>query len=165
MEFFDTTPSGVIINRCINDVDKVDYVIPWMIGFFLNAAFNFVGAFILTAFVSPLVLVFIIIGFASLSKSFKNYIKTAIELKRIVQISMSPMISRCSEFIEGVTVIRNYHKRSDFMKKYAVRADVHHNAYLHDELANTWLRWRVELMLSVFVGFMVLTVIFNKEYP
>jgi ABC-type multidrug transport system fused ATPase/permease subunit len=135
-----------------------------MAGFFLNGFFNFIGAFVLTSFVSPLVLIFIIIGFATLTKSFKNYLKAAIELKRIVQISMSPMISRCSEFIEGVTVIRNYNKRADFMKKYAERADVHHNAYLHDDLANTWLRWRVELMLSIFIGCTVLTVIFNKKY-
>ena len=39
MSFFDTTPSGVIINRCINDVDIIDYSIPNMAGFFLVAIF------------------------------------------------------------------------------------------------------------------------------
>jgi ABC-type multidrug transport system fused ATPase/permease subunit len=136
-----------------------------MVGFFLNTGFNFLGAFVLTSFVSPLVIVFIFLGFLVLGRGFRKYIKTTTELKRIVQISVSPMISRCSEFIEGVTVIRNYNKRADFMKKYAVKADIHHNAFLHDELANTWLRWRVDIMLCLVVGCTVLTVIFNKKYP
>jgi ABC-type multidrug transport system fused ATPase/permease subunit len=118
MSFFDTTPSGVIINRCTNDVDQLDYNIPWMMSFFLNTAFDYAGALILTAVVSPVVIVFIVIALIIVSRSFTKYIRTTIELKRLVQLSAAPVISLSSELIEGVTIVRNYNKRKDLLKKY-----------------------------------------------
>ena len=133
-----------------------------MAGFFLVSFVQFFGAVVLVSFVSPLVIIFVILGFLLISKSFTRYNLASIELKRIVTITMSPMISRCSEFIDGVTIIRNYNKRANFMKKFAERADIHHSAYMHEESTNFWLRFRVELTLVILVTCTVFTVIINK---
>jgi ATP-binding cassette, subfamily C (CFTR/MRP), member 1 len=110
MNFFDTTPIGVIINRCTSDVDQLDFNIPWMLSFFISTAFHYAGALILTAIISPSVIIFLFIALLLLAKSFMKYMRTTIELKRLVQISMAPMLSLSNELIEGVTVIRNYNK-------------------------------------------------------
>jgi ABC-type multidrug transport system fused ATPase/permease subunit len=133
MSFFDTTPSGVIINRCTNDVDQLDYHIPWMAAFFLNTGFNYIGTLILTASVNWIVLVLILGAAYVLSRQFKRYVMTSVELKRIIQLSAAPLLSLSSELIDGVVVVRTYKKKQDMLKKFQVKADVHHNAIFHDE--------------------------------
>jgi ABC-type multidrug transport system fused ATPase/permease subunit len=118
----------------------------------------------LVSFISPLVVVLIIFGLSLIVKSFNRYNKSSVELKRIVQISVSPMISRCSEFIDGVTIIRGYNKRAEFMRKYGEKADIHHNAHVHEECTNFWLRFRVETTVLLVVACTIFTVIFNKKY-
>jgi len=118
MSFFDTTPSGVIINRCTNDVDQLDYNIPWMMAFFLNTAFNYLGTLILTASVNWIVLILIVLAVYVLSKWFKRYVVTTVELKRLIQLSAAPMLSLSSELIEGVVIVRNYHKKEDMLRKF-----------------------------------------------
>lgn len=165
MSFFDTTPSGVIINRCTNDVDQLDYNIPWMMSFFLNTGFNFAGALILTSVVSPIVIVFIFIALVIVSRSFTRYIKTTIELKRLVQLSAAPVISLSSELIEGVTIIRNYNKRKDLLVKYKERADKHHKAFFHDEQLSLWIRCRIEWCLALVVSCTIFTIVLSRKYP
>lgn len=164
MSFFDTTPSGVIINRCVSDIDQIDFAIPFMIGFFMTSFFNLIAAIILVSVFSPLIIVFVVTGFLILRNSFRRYFTTAVELKRLASISMSPMISKCSEFIEGVTIIRTYNKRDSFMSKFTNAADIHHTAFLNEEISNTWLRFRVDLMLIVVVALTILTVIINTKF-
>ena len=165
MSFFDTTPSGVIINRCTNDVDQLDYNVPFMSGFFLNTAFNFAGALILTSVISPLVIVFIFIALVIISRSFGKYIRTTIELKRLVQISAAPVISLSSELIEGVAVIRSYNKKEDLLKKYQERADKHHKAFYHDEQLVMWIRARIEWSLALVVSCTIFTIVLSRKFP
>jgi ABC-type multidrug transport system fused ATPase/permease subunit len=165
MSFFDTTPSGVIINRCTNDVDQLDYNIPWMMSFFLNTGFNFLGAMVLTAVASPIVIVFIVIALVIVYRSFVKYIKTTIEIKRLVQLSAAPVISLSSELIEGVTIIRNYNKRKDMLKKYQQRADKHHKAFFHDEQLSLWIRCRIEWCLALVVSCTIFSIVLSRKFP
>lgn len=164
MSFFDTTPSGVIINRCVSDIDQIDFAIPFMLGFFMTSFFNMLAAVILVSVFSPLIVLFVVVGFSMLRRSFDKYFRTAVELKRLASVSTSPMISKCSEFIEGVTVIRTYNKRDDFMRKFTNAADTHHTAFLNEEMSNTWLRFRVDAMLIVVVALTILTVVINTQF-
>jgi ABC-type multidrug transport system fused ATPase/permease subunit len=165
MSFFDTTPSGVVINRCTNDVDQLDFNIPWMMSFFLNTGFDYAGALILTAVVSPVVLIFILIALIYISRSLVKYMKTTIELKRLVQLSAAPVISLSSELIQGVTIIRNYNKKKDMLKKYKIRADKHHKAFFHDEELVLWIRSRIEWCLAVVIASTVFVLVLSRKYP
>lgn len=164
MSFFDTTPSGVIINRCTNDVDQLDFNIPWMMSFFLNTGFDFAGALILTSIVSPAVIIFIFIALFFISRAFIKYMKTTIELKRLVQLSAAPVISLSSELIQGVSVIRNYNKKKDMIKKYQKRADKHHKAFFHDEELVLWIRSRIEGWLAIVISCTVFTMVLSRKY-
>ena len=165
MSFFDTTPSGVIINRCTNDVDQLDFEIPWQISFLFNTIFNYAGALILTAVISPIVILFILIALISLYKSFSLYMNVSIELKRMIQVSAAPMISLASELIEGVIVIRNYNKRGDMLVKYAEKSDDHHSVFFHDQQLNLWIRSRMEYYLAFVVSFTMFSIVVSRQIP
>lgn len=118
MSFFDTTPSGVIINRCSGDLDQLDFNVPFMLAFFLNAIFIYSGALILISVINFYLLIFLAVSFIFVAMRFKQFIITAIELKRIIQLSLAPILSLSNELIDGVVVIRAYGKKGDILKKY-----------------------------------------------
>lgn len=164
MSFFDTTPTGVIINRITSDVDKIDFLIPLKSCIFLNVSFTFMGSLILAVVVSPPVIILIIISFVIIIKNFVKYLKVGIELERLHQISNSPLISASSEFINGAVIIRNYGKREEMLKKYDKLADVNHSAFLHDRFATLWIRLRVEFTFAFIVVFTIFSVVLDKKY-
>ena len=164
MSFFDTTPSGVIINRCTSDVGELDYTIPWFLSFFLNIGFNFFGVIILTSIASPITIIFIVIGLALLVGSFKGYLIANMELKRLNQLSISPLVSLASEFIEGSTVIRVYGKGNAMLRKYQKYADYYHSSLMHINRTNVWFRSKIEFMLSVVAVVVIMVFVINSGY-
>ena len=165
MSFFDTTPSGVIINRCTSDVDQLDFNIPFMMAFFLNTGFTYLGSLILAAAVNWYLLVFIVISFYYLGKRFREFVVTTIELKRIIQLSLAPILSLSNELIDGVVVIRAYNKKKDILKKYQSKADLHHTAVFHDEQLCLWIRTRSEWFLSLVLSLCLFMFVAARQFP
>lgn len=60
MSFFDTTPSGRIVNRFSKDLDTLDTVIPMIVGMFLNCFFQTVSTILVISFSTPMFLVVIL---------------------------------------------------------------------------------------------------------
>lgn len=163
MSFFDTTPSGVIINRCSNDVDQLDFIIPMMNSFFLNMIFSYIGSLVLAAIVSPIIILFVALGLLVISKSLVRYFKTAADVKKIVQTSSAPLISIGSEMIEGATILRAYGKNKDMLKRWEEKADIHHSAYFMDMALIVWMRVRIEFSLMFIMVLTIFSVVVDKK--
>lgn len=108
MEFFDTTPSGVILNRCTKDVNECDAVIPRFLGVFLDYMFVYLGAFAMLSIASPLHILFILVYIIILIRWIKRYILVSTEITRLVKLASSPIFSKINEIIKGFIIIRGY---------------------------------------------------------
>lgn len=64
----------------------------------------------MTSILTPVVIVAVFICFFYIIVLFKRFVYVGTELKRLTQISSSPVISLASELIQGVVTIRNYGK-------------------------------------------------------
>ena len=108
MAFFDTTPVGRIINRFSKDMDEVDLMIPTHIKDILSDLFSVLGTLfvvcyatpIIIAAVIPLVLIFFFIQSA--------YLATSRQLKRMINVTRSPINSSLTESFSGAPTIRYY---------------------------------------------------------
>ena len=101
MSFFDTTPSGVILNRCIDDMEIVDYEYAINIRENFEILFALVAASLVSILGSLLMIPLIIIMSFSISYFFKRYLKCSVDLKRLYRISRSSVLNCVTEVIEG----------------------------------------------------------------
>jgi ABC-type multidrug transport system fused ATPase/permease subunit len=116
LSFFDTTPSGQLMNRYVKDVGEIDFRLPFMLSYFLSAFFTFLGTLILLGIISPLHFILIIVVLVLNILTIKDFIKVNTELERMDKLATSPVLSGVGELVNGVTSIRAYDKL-EFMKE------------------------------------------------
>lgn len=83
VEFFDTTPSGVIVNRCTQDVEVSDRKYPYFMSDALDRLLYMIGVFTLAIVVSPFTLVVIVFDLAIFTKHIKMFLTSSTELRRL----------------------------------------------------------------------------------
>ncbi len=99
--FFDTTPSGRILNRFSKDIDNVDVTIPYHFKTFIYAFGDVVQAIIVISISMPILIilsVFVSVVFVLL---YRFAISTLRQLKRIEAKTRSPILNLLSETIQG----------------------------------------------------------------
>ena len=118
ISFFDTTPSGVILNRCIKDVGELDYVIPKSLLSFLEYLFIYIASFLLLAVVAPYFLIIIALILIVNICNSRGYVSKSIDIKRLTKLATSPVISKINEIVSGAATIRAYKKENFILQKF-----------------------------------------------
>ncbi|KAF9909339.1 hypothetical protein EC991_008724 [Linnemannia zychae] len=151
MSFFDTTPTGRIINRFSSDIFSIDEKLPWSFHdmFFCGVAVT--GSLIVISVTTPIFLaivppIFVIYGFV-----MSYYIASSRAFKRIESVAKSPMYQHFSETLSGVSTIRALRCNDRFIADNATRSDLASNAHFVWAVGNRWLNVRLESLGSVIV--------------
>ena len=129
-----------------------------MFGLFLDFAFIIIGSFILAGIVTPLVLVLIAINCVIFFWVMKKFLRTSTELRRLSQLSISPILSKVSELMNGRVTIRTYNSKEYLLKIWEKNHDLNKNILYHERVSNVWLHVRVELSIISIVtlsGFLI----------
>ena len=116
--FFDTNPSGRIMNRFSKDIGSMDDMLPYDILWAVNLCLYTLAAFLLPAGTNvwlvlaacPVVVTVLYIG--------RYYLKSSRELKRLEAMRCSPVYSHISETILGLEVIRASRMGPHFLEKF-----------------------------------------------
>ncbi|UNI21361.1 ATP-binding cassette glutathione S-conjugate transporter ycf1 [Purpureocillium takamizusanense] len=151
MSFFDTTPTGRILNRFSSDIYRVDEVLARTFNMlFVNLAksgFTLVvisfGTPAFIALIIPLSLAYYFIQ--------RYYLRTSRELKRLDSVSRSPIYAHFQESLGGVTTIRAYRQQQRFELENEWRVDANLRAYYPSISANRWLAVRLEFIGGVVI--------------
>ena len=157
MSFFDTTPSGRVINRFGKDTQSNDTEIGGVLIQALGCFFNIITTFVLISIASPWFVVAIpeiLIVYAFIQRF---YIPGSRELQRIQSVSLSPIYSNFSETLNGIPVIRAYRTSRYFTRKNDRFVYDNARAYLTQTLVAMWLSLQLDVLGAVVL---LLTAVF-----
>ena len=117
MSFFDSQPTGRLLNRFTKDVEAVDTSLQSSISSFLSCSVSVLWSLVVVVAVSPATAVaFFPITFAY-AKIQRQYVATSRELKRLDSLAMSPIFSHFSETLQGLAVVRAFRAQDSFISK------------------------------------------------
>ncbi|XP_029464337.1 multidrug resistance-associated protein 9 isoform X2 [Rhinatrema bivittatum] len=148
MSFFDTTPTGRLMNRFSKDMDELDVRLPFQAENFLQQLFMVLFTIVIIAIVFPFLLIAIaLIGIVVmvLLKFFQNSIR---ELKRMENLSRSPWFSHITSSVQGLSTIHAYHKKEEYINHFKFLNDENSCHYLLFHCALRWLAIRVDFLMN-----------------
>ncbi|XP_071504808.1 ATP-binding cassette sub-family C member 9-like [Diadema antillarum] len=151
MRFFDTTPTGRIMNRFSNDTQLIDMRLINTLNGLIGSLMNCLSAIIVNAIVTPIFLA--VVAPVSIAYVFLQnfFITSSRELQRLDSVTKSPVFAYFSETLTGLATIRAYKTQKRFYRTIMERINVNNTAYLYLQTANRWLGVRLDFIGAIIV--------------
>ncbi len=150
--FFDTTPVGRILNRFSGDVSTVDKDIPTSFSSFVNLSARIFATVVVQAVILPWTLIGAFPIFALYVLVQQYYRHTSRELKRLDNVSKSPIFAHLSESLAGLSTIRAYSAQARFAAVGEAKLDANVRPYWKFHLVNRWLGLRLDWIGTLLVA-------------
>eukprot|EP01128_Nolandella_sp_AFSM9_P006332 TRINITY_DN3225_c5_g1_i1.p1 TRINITY_DN3225_c5_g1~~TRINITY_DN3225_c5_g1_i1.p1 ORF type:complete len:1698 (-),score=443.16 TRINITY_DN3225_c5_g1_i1:254-4717(-) len=151
VSFFDTTPVGRILNRFGKDQYSVDESLPQTVGSAFRTSLSVLSVVIIIGTVTPAFLL-AVIPLAYIYRFVqKYYLNSSREIQRLDSISKSPIFAMFSETIGGLSTIRAYQKKDEFIKANNDLVELNQRAYYMWAISNRWLAFRLEFVGAIVI--------------
>ncbi|XP_052533779.1 ATP-binding cassette sub-family C member 2 isoform X2 [Tympanuchus pallidicinctus] len=163
MSFFDTTPTGRIVNRFAKDIFTIDETIPTSFRTWLNCFMGIISTLLMIALATPFFLVVIVPLGIFYYFVLRFYISTSRQLRRLDSVSRSPIYSHFGETVSGLSVIRSYGHQQRFLQQNEKIMDINQKTVHSWIVSNRWLAIRLEFVGSLVVFFSALLAVISKN--
>nr|XP_033799380.1 canalicular multispecific organic anion transporter 1 [Geotrypetes seraphini] len=163
MHFFDTTPSGRIINRFAKDIFTIDETIPMTFRSWVTCILNVISTLAMICIATPIFAV-VIVPLAILYYFVQRfYVATSRQLRRLDSVTRSPIYSHFGETVSGLSVIRAYGHQERFLQYNEKTIDINQKSVYTWIVSNRWLAIRLELVGNCTVFFSALFAVLGKS--
>jgi len=158
--FFESTPSGRIMNRLSRDVADIDTMIGMHWELFFMCTLRVLSILTMLSVLSPTFMVTLIpLGFAYFH--FREvYRRTGRELKRLESISRSPMLAQFGEVLSGTGTIKCYGLLRAACEEQAELLRRNTRVLFAVKACETWLGYRLMLLGALVVSLTALSLNF-----
>ena len=150
--FFDTTPFGVIVNRMLNDIAKIDSNMSRAIVGLAMSILQVFSTIGVVVFVTPFVIIMVIILIWPYYLCGLYYRWSSRELRRLTSTTRSPIITNFSETVDGMDIIRAYHGEDVTFHRFTDAVRRNARAYYMFWVSNQWVSAVLDAM-GVFIIF------------
>ncbi|XP_037922724.1 probable multidrug resistance-associated protein lethal(2)03659 isoform X3 [Hermetia illucens] len=152
MRFFDTNPSGRILNRFSRDMGSIDEFLPRVMMDFIQITLVMCGILVVICIVNPVLLLALSGAIVLFYLLIRIYLQPSQDLKRLDGIAKSPVFSHLSSSLSGISTIRSRGLQDTLMKEFDILQDVH-SAVWHLTLSvNTALGLWFDLVSCSFLA-------------
>uniref|UniRef100_A0A4W5LVH7 ABC-type glutathione-S-conjugate transporter n=1 Tax=Hucho hucho TaxID=62062 RepID=A0A4W5LVH7_9TELE len=146
MSFFETTPSGNLLNRFAKEIDAIDCMIPDGLKMMLGYLFKLMEVCIIVMLATPFAAV-VILPLAILYAFVQSfYVATSCQLRRLESVSRSPIYTHFNETVQGASVIRAFGEQHRFIAQANKRVDFNQTSYFPRFVATRWLAVNLEFV-------------------
>ncbi len=153
MHFFESTPTGRILNRFSRDIDATERGIPESLRKLLRCATQVLSTLVVISTVTPWFMLTMLPLFVVYFFIRRYFIASMRQLKRMDSASKSPIFSHFSESLTGVSSIRAYKAQAMFVKSMEERVDKNLMFYYPNNIANRWLGLRLDMIKNFVIVF------------
>ena len=160
--FFDTTPTGRILNRFTDDIFQVDSVVPSNMFWFLYVACMSLGNIVIQAASQPIVIAVLALISVFYIFTVNYYLPSQRETKRIDSINRTPVLAHYTETINGITTLRAYGLQNGSCKVNVEQIDKSVTSTFASIALPQYLAIRLGLMGCIIVGSVVTVNVIDK---
>uniref|UniRef100_A0AAR2KFH3 ATP-binding cassette, sub-family C (CFTR/MRP), member 2 n=1 Tax=Pygocentrus nattereri TaxID=42514 RepID=A0AAR2KFH3_PYGNA len=161
MLFFDTTPSGRVVNRFAKDMFTVDELIPAALRSVILKMLELLATLVIICLAVPLFTAVVIPLIAIYY--FRFYLTTSRQLRRLDSVSRSPIYSHFGETVSGLPVIRAYGYQERFLEQNTVTIDNNLKCVCQLIVSNRWMAIRLEFLGNLVVFFSALFAVISRD--
>ena len=164
IHFFDTNPSGRILNRFSKDFGFLDEQLPMVFYDFWQYSTYCIGIVIASSLVQYYLLIpFSILVLGTLGLRYW-YLRTCSQVKHLESIARSPLYSHISLTLQGLTTIRSLSLESRMTKDLHYFLDEHSRAWYHYLACVKWFGLRIDFLIAFVVIFGLFSAITSKHF-
>ncbi|NWW63280.1 MRP7 protein, partial [Ifrita kowaldi] len=144
--FFDTTPTGRILNRFSSDLYCVDDSLPFILNIFLADIYGLLGMLVIMTYGLPwigLVLLPLAVVYFFIQRYYRF---TSRELKRLYSVTLSPIYTHFSETLSGLSSIRAMRATKRFELENQLRLEQNQRCLFASNTVMEWLDIRLQMI-------------------
>ncbi|XP_039213001.1 canalicular multispecific organic anion transporter 1 isoform X2 [Crotalus tigris] len=163
MSFFDSTPTGRIVNRFAKDIFTVDETIPISLRSWMNCFFMILSTLVIICLATPYFAIIILPLGIVYYFILQFYVATSRQLRRLDSVTRSPIYSHFGETVSGLSVIRAFGHQERFLQHNEKIVDMNQKSVYSWLVSNRWLAVRLELVGNFTIFFAALLAVFVKD--
>jgi ATP-binding cassette subfamily C (CFTR/MRP) protein 4 len=139
MYFFNTNPSGRILNRFSKDMGQVDEILPSIMIEVIEIFVSLLGTILIISIVNPWNLIPAVVIFVLFYTMNNFYLHTSRKIKRLEATTRSPVYSHLAATLNGLSTIRALNAESLVTAEFDSHQDLHSSAfYLFMSISRTF---------------------------
>ena len=148
MDFFNTNPSGRILNRFSKDIGFLDEQLPFIFYYFWNSASYIVAATIASCSTQYILIIPVLLTLILALSLRHYYLRTSSQVKRLESIARSPLYSHISLSLLGLSTIRSLKNEERVTQDFHYFQDRHTAAWYLYATCSRWFETRLDVMAS-----------------
>ncbi|KAI2473981.1 ATP binding cassette (ABC) transporter subfamily C member [Diabrotica virgifera virgifera] len=163
MRFFNTNPSGRILNRFSKDIGSVDEVLPTtlldtvQIALAVAAITTVIGS--LTYWIMiPTVAIAVFFYFLRVI-----FLETSRDVKRVESVTRSPIYTHLTASLQGLTTIRAFRAQDILKEEFDRYQNLHSAAFFMYLAANRSFGFWLDFICVIYVGLVIVALVFVKS--
>lgn len=163
MSFFDTTPTGRLLNRFSKDQDEVETVLPLVMDSFLQCSLLVASTVVVISVIFPAMLVVGVIMAAFLAFTVFVFQRSISHMKNLENISRSPWFSLTTSTLHGLSTIHAYSRRDSLIEQFNILTDINSKYLFMFNAGTRAFAFCLELMAATTTLFVALFVVLSSN--
>ncbi|CAK6983103.1 ATP-binding cassette sub-family C member 12-like [Scomber scombrus] len=163
MSFFDTTPTGSILNCFSRYQDEMDSLVPHNLNILLTFCLIAVCICVMNSIIFPIMLLPVFVLVTLLVLLLWMFLGNICDLKQMENMSRSPYVSLSTSIAQGLSTIHAYNKTDEFTKLFKSLSDINANHFLLFNYGMRWLCFLVDTLCTIMTLPVSLLVVFSSN--